>query len=348
MRVMLRQYSRNSCRSLTLGLMAVTAVTLVGCQNDVTKPSDEQPIAPVTAFTLTEEAAKAADAATVVGMHELRTVPLRNLSAAGFSADAGPTINSPFDLTFFGGPVLTQSTSYNVYINCESTAAQCWGSGSLSPGTFLRDLNQSNFIRLVNEYTGSDARGRFPVQELSTTKTFTNNGNGVPTASRNDIFQIIFSAANFTGVAGYNAVYHVFLPQGTDMCRSPTVCYSPDDPANWIFCAFHGSVTFGTSGGPLHILYSVEPYQDLPGCVIEGQDPHGAIDATASTLSHELIETITDPDLNAWFNGLFGMEIADICSAFGTNQRLSGHNYVLQSEYSNKLRNCTNQAPSHS
>lgn len=347
MRVMLWEYSRNSRRSLTLGLMAAAAVTLISCQNDVTKPSgpDEQPAPPITAFTLTDEGAKAADAATVIGMHELRTVPLRGLAASGFSADEGRTINSPFDLTFFGGAVLTHSTSYNVYVNCGSSPAECWGTGALTPGTFLRDLNRSNFIRLVDEYTGSDARGHFPAQELSTTATFANNANGVPTATRSNIFQIIFNAASTTGVAGYDAVYHVFLPQGTDMCRSSTVCYSPDDPANWIFCAFHGSVTFGTTAGPLHVLYSVEPYQGVDGCSVPGQTPHGVIDATASTLSHELIETITDPDLNAWFNGLFGLEIADICSAFGTNQRLNGHSYVLQSEYSNKLRNCTNQAP---
>jgi hypothetical protein len=41
------------------------------------------------------------------------------------------------------------------------------------------------------------------------------------------------------------------------------------------------------------------------------------IDSTNDTLSHELIEAITDPDLDAWWNsigfGMFGEEIADEC-----------------------------------
>jgi hypothetical protein len=137
-------------------------------------------------------------------------------------------------------------------------------------------------------------------------------------------------------------VYHVFLPQGTDMCIDGTTCYSPDDFTRFVFCAFHGSVDFSPT---LHVLFSVEPYQAVVGCQIPGQTPNGVIDATASTLSHELIETITDPDLNAWFNGLTGNEIADLCSTFGSNQRLNRHDYFIQAEYSNAVRACTMPTP---
>ena len=325
---------RNCSRSFRL--VAGAAIVLTACQ-DRTAPivdaSTEQP----TEFTLTPEGALAAQSATIVGMHKLPIVSLRTVPQAAFSAP--PTTNSPFDLTFFGGPVLKSATSYNVYVNCSGTAVDCWGSGGLSPRNFLIDLNGSNFIRLVNEYIHADAKTHFPTGNAVKTKATFSSPNR---ASINDILNILFDAVNATGGAkGYTAIYHIFLPQGTDMCISDGFCYSPDDPANWVFCAFHSSVDFSATK---HVLFSVEPYQAIPGCQIPGQTPHGVIDATASTLSHEQIETITDPDGNAWFNGLFGMEIADICSAFGTNQHLA-HDYFIQSEYSNRLQVCTNTAP---
>ena len=74
------------------------------------------------------------------------------------------------------------------------------------------------------------------------------------------------------------------------------------------------------------------------------QSPHGAIDATASTLSHEFFETITDPDGRSWFNLLTGFEVGDLCSPFGYNERLNRHSYMIQSEYSNAIHNCTDRS----
>jgi hypothetical protein len=130
----------------------------------------------------------------------------------------------------------------------------------------------------------------------------------------------------------------VFLPKGTDMCMDSTHCYSPDNPSTFVFCAFHGSVDFGSNR---HVLFSVEPYQAVAGCEIPGQTPHGVIDATASVLSHEFLETVTDPDLDAWFNLLTGNEIGDLCFAFGNNEPMGGHSYVIQEEYSNSVHNCS-------
>lgn len=349
MRVVLGRHSRDCQGFLPAAqLIAAAALLLAGCQGESTTPSGagDDANVPPTEFTLTPAGAAAAKAATIVGMHKLGTLSTRSLVGPNFSADEGKKTNSPFDLTFFGGPVVKSATSFNVYVNCATTPAACWGTGALTPGTFLKDMNRGNFIRLANEYIGSDAKGHFPVQEMKTTATFSDfpdfpNPN---VASIDDILHIIFDAVGSTNASGYTAIYHVFLPQGTDMCIDITVglCYSPDVPENFVFCAFHGSVDFSST---LHVLFSVEPYQAVDGCQIPGQTPHGVIDATASTLSHELIETITDPDGNAWFNSLFLLEVADICSAFATNQRLNGHNYFLQSEYSNKLQACTNRAP---
>ena len=321
--------------SSTSRLLAAAALFLAACDSQPIAPANDASV-PVP-FEIGPDAAVAARTATMRGSHKLATVQSRIAAPSGNSGIQADVVSSPFDLTLFGGVTVHSGTSYNVYVNCATTPTQCWGSNGLSPASFLTDLNLSDFIRVANQYLGSDAKGRFRVAELRTTATFTGN-----MATIDDIFTIIFSAVTATHASGYNSIYHVFLPEGTDMCIDATTCYSPDDFSTFVFCAFHGSVDFSPT---LHVLFSVEPYQATAGCQIPGQTPHGAIDATASTLSHEFIETITDPDLDAWFNGLFGFEIADLCSAIGSNQRVGRHEYFIQAEYSNAVRGCTMPDP---
>jgi hypothetical protein len=318
----------------------LVSLLLAACQEQPTSPaasdgSTEQ----VTDFQVTPEGVAAAQDAKIVGMHKLATVAARHEAAAAFNASVATLDNSPFDLTYFGGTVLKAATSYTVYVNCitPSTPVTCWGSGTLSPLSLLQDMQRSTYLQIVNQYIGADAAGKFPALALRTTATFANPHS----ATLQEIFSILSSAVTKTGASGYTTIYHVFLPQGTDMCIDATDCYSPDDPAHWTFCGFHGSVNFGAK----HVLFSMEPYQGVDGCRIPGQTPHGLIDATASTLTHELIETITDPDLDGWYNGLFGFEMSDICFAFANNALLNGHNYFLQLEYSNGQHMCSDHPP---
>ena len=319
-------------------LLAMGAVALMACESQSTAPDVNQvPEEQVIEFELTQEGALAASTAHMIGHHKLPTVALRHRQDVAFSPNVARLDNSPFDLTYWGGAVVTRAISYTVYVNCPNKAAVCWGNGTLAPSDFLRDLNRSDFMNIVREYTGAEAKGNFIVSAMRTEASFTNNR-----ATLQQIFQILSDAVTTTGASGYTSIYHVFLPQGTEMCISPGNCYSPSDPASWAFCAFHGSVNFGPSK---HVLFTVEPYQGVAGCSIPGQTPNGLIDATASTLAHELFETITDPDLDGWSNGLFGYEISDLCSSFGSNQLLNGRWYFIQSEYSNKLHMCTNRVP---
>jgi len=340
----LRNYSR-SCRRIisTAALAAIAGIGLSACQQD---PYTSPPAAgdsgddAIIDFNLTAEGATLARQAAMVGTHKLPTLPLRQESMSRINASVGRIDNSPFDLTNFGGRVVRNATSYNVYVNCISpeTPATCWGNGTASPTTFLRDLNVSPFIRLVNEYIGADAMKKFPVVQMRTRATFADPAS----ATLEEIQQIVANAVLTTGVANYRAIYHVFLPRGTSVCIVPGNCYSPNDPDSWTFCAFHGSVNFSATQ---HVLFTVQPYQGVDGCQLPGQTPNGLIDATASTLSHELFETITDPDFDGWFNALFGFEMSDMCSTFGSNQLLNGRPYFLQSEYSNSKHMCTSEAP---
>jgi hypothetical protein len=122
------------------------------------------------------------------------------------------------------------------------------------------------------------------------------------------------------------------------------------------FCAYHSAFT--DSNGE-DVIYANEPY--------EGPDPQGGCtdttsqgfpndtdaDTTINTISHEHIESITDPLGTGWLaNDSQQDEIGDLCAfGFGAalggtegvnayNQVINGHHYDLQQEYSNAVHGC--------
>ena len=254
----------------------------------------------------------------------------------------------PGDLTNHGGAVLKKMVSHPIFLDghgvCPSVAA-CWG----DPATFLKALGDSAFIHVVDQYVGTTANGRYTV-----TAPVTAINPALPSTPLTDsqIQAIVHAVAATSAGTGYTNMYEVFLTPGTDICFDATysVCYSPDNPATFQFCAYHGSVTFGDIG---HVIYSVQPYVGtISGCEAGGTLPNGELtDSTNSVLAHEVIEAITDPDGNAWWNSannsLYGSEIEDECmflnSAFmivTSAWTSDSHKYATQQSYLNSKHGC--------
>jgi len=153
------------------------------------------------------------------------------------------------------------------------------------------------------------------------------------------------------GGGGNNRMYSIFLPQDQNLCfDNSNLCYCPDNNCNggsFVFCAFHGSFdSTDAVGAPIHVIFQAMPYQDVPGCQV-ANGPNGShIDSTNNVLSHEIFETITDPDLNAWFRDTDGAEIGDICAWNLINPiLLNGTSYAIQKEYSNQTHQCVSVPP---
>jgi hypothetical protein len=268
-----------------------------------------------------------------------------SLEPAGVITNTIPSPTPPAfyggDLVFSGGAKVTSAQSHAVYVDCTPVSA-CWG----NPEGFLTDLSKSSFIHLVDQYIGSVANLRYTVGAHANV-SYGFYGN---TLYPHDLFAILHAVATTTGT-GYSHIYHLFLPKGVDTCFDQSnSCYSPDNPSNFSFCAYHGSVTFSDIG---HVVYTVEPFQNVPGCAVATPSPNGqTADSTNSVLSHELFELITDPDLNAWFNrtslDLAGFEIGDECQPLVNSSMdflvptflINGKKYEVQTEYSNHYHAC--------
>jgi hypothetical protein len=281
----------------------------------------------------------------------------RSSSSHDGDNDGGRVSRFPADLQFQGGQVVQSAESHPIFVNLASSThcnsvATCWG----NPIGFLHDLGRSDFIHVADQYTGVHRDDRYTVAPEGINVHVTVGANPLTDA---DIQAIVHAVVVGAGLnTGYDNIFPVFLVPGQDECFDSTftVCYSPDRPASFAFCAYHSSADFTDIG---HVLYNVEPFQDVPGCNVRPGTPNGQlVDSTNDTLSHETIETITDPDGDAWFNSvnldLFGQEIADECiflvftptSVFSdpSNVILNGHRYAIQTEYNNKRHACTTGA----
>jgi len=132
-----------------------------------------------------------------------------------------------------------------------------------------------------------------------------------------------------------NGVY--FVLTSSDVTASSGFCTS--------YCGWH---THGTISG-LDVRYSFvgNPDRCPTSCAAQTTGPNGnaGADGMASIIAHELEETVSDPDLNAWYDRR-GAENADKCAwTFGTtyltsngakaNMKLGTRDYLIQQNWVN-------------
>jgi hypothetical protein len=148
-----------------------------------------------------------------------------------------------------------------------------------------------------------------------------------------------------------NDIYFLVLPDGLGSCEfsGPDYC-ALGGSTGGSFCGYHSSTADG-------LLYAVIPYNALSGhCQSENPRPNASTaDPAISTLSHEQIETVTDPTDMSWYSSSSGEEIADLClSEFGPSLGGSGHaawdesihggHFYLQEVWSNATGSCQPRA----
>jgi hypothetical protein len=102
------------------------------------------------------------------------------------------------------------------------------------------------------------------------------------------------------------------------------------------FCGYHSSFLHGLTDVRYAVLADMGPTAACYGDCWTGQ-PFSDL---TKTFSHELVEAMTDPDLNLGWNDISNGEIGDICNS--THIQLPGPNgpYTVQNEWSNQAGAC--------
>jgi hypothetical protein len=269
------------------------------------------------------------------------------------AAQAAPSFY-PADLSYFGGHVLTETTFYNIYVNCKDVAA-CWG----NPHAFQVDLFNSSFIHVVDQYVlGSTiASDRFAASPkvIHAAQSLPN-----PALLVRDIGPIVQATVKRLNLVNpkYRAFFEVFLPAGRDVCADsdPTQCYSPDVPANFTYCSLRASVVFHGSGpGSGRVLYGAMPYQNVASrCRADTYGPTPTpngllIDSMDNGIETQLLQAITNPDFDAWYaspkdrisNGnTTNGEVVNACAWRKFPFTIGAHEYQVTLAYSNKYHAC--------
>ncbi len=221
-----------------------------------------------------------------------------------------------------GGPVLVADTTYAIWWG----PASGWASDTQSGiDALFNGFNGTSFLGIDNQYMrGGTATSSF-VRNFFDSSSPPSRSPSVATLASEAC-----SVLNANGVApSSSAIYFI---------------YTSNFPSHVNFCAFH---TFGTCNG-VTIQFAYMP--NTTG--IAGCDPGDLFSCNtfsqgtrslANVTSHEYMEAITDPDLNAWFDSA-GQEIGDKCAwQFQSCVNLTNGSWQLQKEWSNAVSGCVQQ-----
>lgn len=230
---------------------------------------------------------------------------------------------------------------------------------------FLDDLGGSAFYGLLTQYWDINGPVRNAVRlagDYTDTRPYPTAASRSSPLNDKDIAAEVTSVASrqHWAITPQRTAIALFTAYGAQICadyQGQRSCSFPT-ASDVGFCAYHSYTTYSsdaTGNTPVHYL----PYMlvaNVSGCdtmptFSEGPAPYGApaADAAIDSLSHELFETVTDPNLQGWFESADMSEIGDKCeTSFGalgadgsTVTLAHGHGYALQREWSNSASACT-------
>lgn len=221
------------------------------------------------------------------------------------SAPAGSTGVITPDITFHGGPVMGTPNVYLIwYGNWNQANASDTPMGQQIIRDFLYGISGSNYY-LTNTSFGTPS-GTVILKGEYTDK-YSQGGRLLDSK----VQAVVTHAITVSLPRDANGIY--FVLTSSDVAETSGFCSK--------YCGWH---TRGTiSGSDIKYAFVGNAYRCLNACAAQTVGPNGnaGVDGMVSVIAHELEETNTDPDLNAWFDSN-GAEDADKCAwTFGSNQQ---------------------------
>ncbi len=266
---------------------------------------------------------------------------------------------------YHGGPVMTSNTNYGLY--WDPAEAPAYPAGyEAGIDRYFEDLAHDsggvqNTDSVLVQYT--DGAGEAAAYDshfggaLTDTDPYPANGCSAAPICLTEA-QIRTEITNYVQAHGLpedlEHEYFVLTPPGVESCLSSNGKSCSDGTAHPFYCAYHGFIQ--AAGGV--IVFANNPYVAGLSCDPGEEFPNdNPSDATiAGGLAHEHSESVTDPELNAWYDSK-EQEVADKCRTFAPatefgeplgrapdganyNQVIDGDLYWYQQEWSNEAKGC--------
>jgi len=241
-----------------------------------------------------------------------------------------------YGIYFHGGPLMTGTIAvYYIY----------YGTWSASQKTIFEDFGStiggSPYFNINTTYWG--ANNTAVVNSVRLGGSTADNYSQGSTLSDGQIFTIVQTAINNGSLPkDSNGVYFVITSADVDKTG---FCTS--------YCGWHSDGPIG--GTDIKYAFIGDSDRCPANCSgQQGNSPNGdtGVDGAINVLGHELEESATDPDGNAWFDNI-GRENADKCAwNFGqtytapngsaANMHLGSRDYLIQQNWTNALINGLN------
>lgn len=289
--------------------------------------------------------------------HPFPSQPIRH-GVPWRDATPGPVGNAApagAHLSYFGGPVISNTHVVQVLYGSGSYNAQVAGSSSPTMGNFFGDIlgTSSGYVNLLTQYNTPASGGTNQVIGNGTfdglfqiVPSSANNGSTIDDTNIQAELLAQITAGHLPAPvldsAGHvNTLYMIFFPPGKTITQGgSSSCVGGG------FCAYHG--TTSNTLNSKNILYGVLPDMQAGSGCSSGCGTSSVFGNYTSVTSHELTEAITDADVGiattfaaplAWYDMTNG-EIGDICNGQQGSYTANGTTYTIQLEFSNSASNC--------
>jgi len=253
---------------------------------------------------------------------------------------AAPKASANNGITYHGGPVMRASVVHVYFIWYGNWTNGPKPSDSQATVNLLnilfgptRGIGGSSYFKINTTY--SDTVGH-PTGNIalvaSTTDHYTRGRNLADTDVQN-----IVSSAISSGSLPKDANGMYFVLTASDVAETSGFCN--------LYCGWHAHSSIG--GTDIKYAFVGNTDRCPASCEMQSVSPNrdSGADGMASVMAHEAAETVTDPDLNAWYDSA-GNESADKCAwKFGPvtgvldqgayNQTFGTYNWLIQTEWEN-------------
>lgn len=253
-------------------------------------------------------------------------------------------------MTYYGGKVLSNVKVVFVLYGSGPYSPYMTNDAAPSMSSFYQQVVNSSYLAWLCEYStptqtigpGTYA-GKYQITPAATNNTARIRDSHIQTELGQQIL-----AGNLPAPDS-NTVYMVHFPAGKVIVGPVGTGDSCVD-----FCAYHSTAMIGTN----ELYYAVLP--DFSGGCASGCGSTGTqFGDLCSSASHELIESITDPEVGldtsinyaypcAWGDNTYG-EIGDVCGGMpGADAILIGNDglaYTVQKGFSNYANDCVAASP---
>ncbi|MCU1265968.1 MAG: hypothetical protein JWM21_2286 [Acidobacteria bacterium] len=258
----------------------------------------------------------------------------QSVNQAAHPQTSAPVPKASNGITYHGGPLIGTVGQPPVYIYYIWYGN--WSGNSAT--TILTDLGNSiggsPYYNINTTYY--NASNSHIVNSITYGGSTTDNYSQGTSLSDSAIRAVVSSAITSGRLPkNANALYFVLTSQ--DVTASSGFCTQ--------YCGWHTHSTI--SGSDIKYSFVGNAARCISSCAAQSVGPNGnaGADGMASILAHELEETNTDPDLNAWYDSR-GAENADKCAwTFGStttlpsgakyNMTLGSRKYLIQQNWVN-------------